>query len=121
MLVQAVNDTRDSLTDERDVEVDKQAEALVGEPKVGQKLLLVNRGDQFHGFDLHNDFVFDNEVGFEGKIDADIVVDSGDFLLSGRSESPPLEFMAKNCCVNRFEQSGSKRCVNFISRVDDLF
>jgi hypothetical protein len=40
-----IDDPRDSFLDERDVEVDQQAEALVSQPEIGEELFFVNRGE----------------------------------------------------------------------------
>ena len=40
-----INDARDSFLDERDVEVDQQAEALVSQPEIREELFFVNRGE----------------------------------------------------------------------------
>ena len=52
IVFQSVDDSRDAVFDQRHLEVDQQAKPLVGEPEIGEKLLLVDREKQLDGFDL---------------------------------------------------------------------
>ena len=60
IVFESVDNARDAVLDQRHLEVDEQAEALVGEPKIGQELLVVNRGEKLDGFDFDDDLVFDD-------------------------------------------------------------
>jgi hypothetical protein len=54
------------------------AEALVGQPQVGRKLLFVNRGQRFDRFYLHDHSVFNDQVGPETDFYPDVLVDHRD-------------------------------------------
>jgi hypothetical protein len=77
IVFEPVNNASDAVFDEGYLEVDEQAKALVGEPEIGQKLLLVDRGEQLDGFDFHDDLVFDDQIGPESGVDADILITTG--------------------------------------------
>ena len=72
---QPVHDSCDAVFNEHDVKVDQQAKPLVGEPKIGQKLLLVDREKQLDGFDFHDDFLFDHQISPESGVNADVLID----------------------------------------------
>jgi len=69
------------------------AKTFVSEPEIGEKLFLVNRGEQRHGFDFHDDLVFNDQVCPEAGVDADILIDHWDRLLAHRAESPAAQFI----------------------------
>jgi hypothetical protein len=66
---QSVDNTGDAVLDQRHVEIDEQAEAFVGHPEIGQKLLLEDWGYQLDGFDFNDDLVFDHQIGPESGVD----------------------------------------------------
>src|SRR5437588_11145692 len=63
-------------------EVDRQAKPLAGETEIRQKLLLVDRSDQLDGFDFDDNLIFDDQIGLESGIDADILIDHRNRLLA---------------------------------------
>jgi hypothetical protein len=69
VFVQAVDDTGNTVLDQRRVEVDQQAKTLVGQPQIGQKLFSGNRRQDFDRFDLDDHPVLDNQVGPEPGVD----------------------------------------------------
>ena len=58
LFFQSIDDTRYTVLDQRRVEVDQQPKPFVGEPQIGQKLLVVNRGENLDRFNL------DDHLGF---------------------------------------------------------
>ncbi len=73
---QPIDHPRDAVFDRRHVKVDEQAKTLVREPKISQKLLLVNRGNLLHRFDFYDNLVFHDQIGPESGVDADILINS---------------------------------------------
>ena len=65
IVFQPVDNARDSVFDQRHLEVDQPAKSLVGETEIGQKLLLVDRSDQLDGFDFEDSLIFDDQIGLE--------------------------------------------------------
>ena len=53
------------------LKVDEQAKPLVRQPQVGQKLLFVNRREDFDRFDLDNHPILDDQVRPEPGVDPD--------------------------------------------------
>jgi len=117
---QSVDDARDAVFDEGHLEVDEQPEALVGEPEIGQKLLLVDRSEKLDGFHFDNHLVFDDQVGPESGVDAETVVDYRNRLLPDNTEAPALQFVGQDCLLDGFQQARSQLGVNAKSRVHDL-
>jgi len=120
IVFQPVDDSRDTVFDQRHVEVDQQAKTLVGETEIGQKLLLVNRGKHLDGFDFDDDLVFDDQIGPESSIDTDVLLDYRNRLLAHRAETPAAQFIRQDGIVNRFQQARAKRRMNAESGIDDL-
>jgi hypothetical protein len=88
-----IDDAGNAIFDECHLEVDEQAQSLVGEPEIGQKLLPVNRSEDLDRFYFDNHLVFDDQIGPESGVDADILVDYWDRLLPNRPESPAIQFV----------------------------
>jgi hypothetical protein len=57
------------------LEADRQPKALVGEAKIGEKLLLVDREERLDGFDFDDDLVFDDQMGPEAGLDTNELID----------------------------------------------
>jgi hypothetical protein len=85
IVLEPVDDTRDAISDERHLEVDEQAQALVGKPEIGQMLLLVDWSDQLDGFDFDYNLIFDNQIGSESGVDTYILVYHRNWLLAHRA------------------------------------
>ncbi len=71
---ESVDDASDAVLDERHLEVYEQTEALVSEPEIGQKLLLVNRSKKLDGFHFYDHLVLDYQVSPESGVDANAVM-----------------------------------------------
>ncbi len=82
----------DAAFEERDIEVDQEARSEVGEFQVGEDLGCVNGEELVDGFEFHQDFIFDDEVGAETTIEGEVFVADGDFLLRGGGETSVGEF-----------------------------
>src|SRR5207248_6652479 len=98
IVYQSVHDSRDAVSNQRYVEVDQQAKPLVSEPEIGQKLLLVDWGEQLNGFDFHDDLFLDHQISPESGIDADILIGHRNRLLAHLPETPAAKFIA--ACFN---------------------
>lgn len=103
LFFQAINNARDAVFDQRHVKVDEQAQPLVREAEIGQKLLLVNRSENLDGFHFYDHFVLDDQVGPKSGVDADGRVDHWNRLLAHRAKTPAAQFIGQDRVVNRFE------------------
>jgi len=61
--------TEDSISKERDVEVDQKSQRITGEAEIGQELGFVDRRDPFHRFQLDDDRIIHNEIKAVALID----------------------------------------------------
>ena len=86
---ETIHNADDAVFDERHLEVDEQAQTLVGEPKVCQKLFLVNRGENLYRLHFDNHFVFNDQVGPKAGIDANTLIDDRNPLLARQVKPPP--------------------------------
>jgi len=68
IVFQPVDDSRDAVFIQRHLKVDQQAKSLVGEPEIGQEMLLVDRVEHLDGLDFHDDLVFDHQIGPESLL-----------------------------------------------------
>ena len=90
----------DALCQERDIEVDQQADPFVGQLEVGQKLSLVNRQQFLHGFQFQNDFVLHKEIDLVTAVQLQALVLDGKVDLPLKAQPPKPEFMAKALLVS---------------------
>ena len=60
-------------------------------------------GKNLDGLDLHDHFVFDDQIGPEPGVDADVLLDYRDRLLARGTESSPAEFIRQDSIVDRFQ------------------
>lgn len=117
---QPVDNADNSILNQGYMEVDQQAEALVGESQVGEKLLFMNWGKRFDGFDFHYHPVFDHQVSPEAGIEVDIFVDHRNRLLAYEAQPAAVQFKSQYRIVHGLQQTGSECAVNPESRVNDL-
>src|SRR5450755_2237240 len=120
IIIEAVDNTRDAIFDERHLKVDEQAQTLVGEAKIRQQLFLVNWSEKFDGFHFHDHLVLDNHVGPKSSIDADVFINYRNRLLAHCPEAPASQLKCQNRIINGFEEAGTQRGVNAIGGVDDF-
>jgi hypothetical protein len=120
IVFESVDHAGDAVFDQCRVKVDEQAKTLVSQPEIGEKLLLVDRGEHLDGFDFDDDPVFDDQVGTESGIYADLLIDHRNRLLTDRAEAPPAQFVRQDCIVNGLQQARAERGMNAESGVDDL-
>ena len=80
----------------RHLEADRQPKALVGEAKIGEKLLLVDREERLDGFDFDDDLVFDDQICAEAGVDTNLLIDRRNRLLAHRVEPRRPSSYAKN-------------------------
>jgi hypothetical protein len=92
IVFESIDDARDAVFDERHMEIDPQSQTLVGEPEIGQKLLLVDRGERLDGFDFDDDRVFDHQIGAESGVDADILIDYRNCSRTVRKPRRPISY-----------------------------
>ena len=120
IVVEAVDNTRDAIFDERHLKVDEQAQTLVSEAKVGKKLLLMNRSEKLDRLHFHDHLVLDNHVGPKSSIDADVFINYRNRLLAHCPEAPAPQLKCQDRIINGFEKAGTERGVNTIGGVDDF-
>src|SRR5580704_15018859 len=113
-------DAFDSVFEERDVEVDQQAEALAGQFEVGQKLCLENRDEVFDRFQFNENAILDEHVQAHVGVEANSFVDNRHGILCHKSETALAQFVAEANFVNRFGESWSERSMNFERCIDNL-
>ena len=74
LVLETVDQTCDPIANELSAEVDQQTEAHVSQSQIGQNLLLVDPLSLLDGLDLDDDLLLDHEVGFEGFVEADVII-----------------------------------------------
>ncbi len=95
------------------VEIHEQAEAATTEAEIGEDLGFVDFGEGVDGFDFENEGFVDDEIGFEGGIEADVAVDEGDGGLAFEGDSGVGEFAGEAGFIGGFEQAGAELAVDF--------
>ena len=103
LFFQAIDETRNAVLDQRRVEFDEQAKPLVGQAQIGQKLLAVNRREDFDRLDLDDHPILDNQVRAESGVDPDCPVDHWDWLLADRPEATLSKFLGEHRMLNRLQ------------------
>jgi hypothetical protein len=120
IFLESIDNASDPVFDQRHMEVDEQAEAFVGEPEIGEKLLLVYRSEQLDRFDFHDYFVFDNQISPKSSVKVDILIDHRNRLLTHSAETAPIQFIDRYGFVYGLEQAWAKLRVDAESSVHNL-
>ncbi len=81
----------------------------------------MNGSDCFDGLKLHDDFVYNHQIGTKPLSQFNRFIYNGDGQLPYYLEIPLFEFVCEYLFVYGFQQSRPKRRVNFIGRIHDNF
>ena len=92
-LVKVVYDSRYSVFDQLDSEVDQQSKTLVGKPQVGQEHLLMDPGHGFDGLQLDDNAVFDDQVRAKAQFQPDAIPFYGNRHLTFHMQAALLQLM----------------------------
>ena len=112
LFFQSIDDTGDAVLDQRSVEVDQQAKSLIGQPKIGQKLLFVHRRENLNRLDLDDQQILDDQVSSEPDVEPNRSVDHRNCLLADCSESTLSEFIGEHRVVwNPIQEMAGPRVV----------
>src|ERR1041385_175142 len=117
---QLVGDSGDAVFNQSHVEVDEESKTLVRQTEVGEQLLLVHWGELLDRFHLHQDLVFDDEIGTEACLDPCALIDHGDLGLPDHSQPTLLQFPGQGRDVDTFQQARPESGVNPKSGIYDL-
>jgi hypothetical protein len=74
----------------------------------------------FNGFHLDNHFVFDDQVGSEGRPQLDAFVNDRDGVLAVELETGLFDLVGEDFFVDGFQEAGAKRFVGADGRVEDI-
>ena len=118
--LRAVKDSGDAVLYQHDVEIHQEADLLVGQTKVGEKLLLVDRCDCLDGLDLDDDFIVDDQVGIETRLNGNSVVNDGDRVLTNEGQALLFQFARECRFVYRFPKPRPETGVYPECGIDDL-
>src|SRR5262249_15173124 len=110
-----VHDSFDALAHMRDVEVQKQANAMAAEFQVRDQLGSVERQQFFNRFDLDDDAVFDKEVDAVAGVERDAAVNDRQANLVLKVHTARLEFMTQTRAVRTFKKTSTECAVNLHS------
>src|SRR5689334_2986733 len=98
-------ETPNSVFDQRDVEVDQQAETAVGEFQVGQELRLVNGEQLLDGLQFHNDTSFNEQIEFQPGVDLNVVIPDRKQQLPLHLQSLPSELVNQTSFIDRLKKA----------------
>ena len=87
------------------MEFNGQVQALVGQSKIGEKLLFVNRRQHLGGVDLHDTLVCNDQIGPESCIRPNSLLHHWYDLLAGGAEPAPAELVRQHGVVDGSQQS----------------
>lgn len=65
----------------------------------------MNRSENLDRFHFYDHLVLDDQVSAESGVDADLVIDHWNRLLSCRAETSAMQFICQDSIVNGFEQT----------------
>jgi hypothetical protein len=115
----SVDDAGDAVAEVLGAEVDEQAEALVGEAEVGEKLLAMDGSKLLDGLEFDDDHVLDKEIGAEGDVEHHAIVDNGDRELTLDAQAAFAEFVFHETEIDGFEDPGAELDMELHRDVDD--
>ena len=113
------DDALEAVAKKGDVEVDQEAEAFVGQPKVGQELGLVDFRECIDCLEFNNDAIIHDEVQLVAGIQRSGAIHDGDGDFALERHAQFFEFDPHALVVDRFEQAGAKGPVYRDCRSDD--
>ena len=93
-------------------EVDQQADPLVGQLQICQKLGLVNRQQFLHGFQFQNDFVLHDEIDLITTVQLQTFVLDRQVHLPLKAQSPNAKLVAKALRVSRFQKTRAEMAMD---------
>jgi hypothetical protein len=103
----------DALCQERDIEVDQQADPFVGQLEVGQKLSLVNRQQFLHGFQFQSDFVLHEDIDLVTAVQLQAFVLDGKVDLPLEVQLPKSKLVAEAFLISRFQKTWAEEAMDF--------
>src|SRR5665213_1043111 len=92
----------DAVLDERDIEIDKKAQAMSGQLQVSECLSLKNRIHGLHRFDFDNHATFDEQVEAQVGVQFYAIIKNRNFQLPKNFETPATELVFQTGLIHRF-------------------
>src|SRR5437588_5747645 len=80
----------------------------------------MHRRNGLDRLDLHDHFVFHNQVRPESRLDPGAWINYGNNLLPDRAQAWLFQLVCQDRCVGRFQQAGSEAGMNAVGRLHDL-
>ena len=76
LLRQSVRDAFDSVPEMNFTKVNQQPQSIAGEAQLSENLFAMNRRELFHGLQLHDELVLNNQIGAKALFDLKFVPQS---------------------------------------------
>src|SRR3954470_8345678 len=101
--------------------IDQQTKAPIAQAKLCEHLLTMHPGEFFHRFQLHYDFILDQEAGPKALIENQLVVRNTNRHLPFNSKTLLSQFVRKGNLVYSFQESGSRLCMDLVCCIKNYF
>jgi len=93
-------------------EVDQKSEMAIQEPHVRQDLFCVDGAEGLDGFELDDDFVFDDQIGAKAFVEDNAIILDWNRNLTFDIQPHALQFAGKNDLVDSFQKARSEIPMN---------
>src|SRR6185437_8014123 len=103
-----IHNSLEAILQYTDVEVYKKPDVFTRNSKVRQELRIVDGSKLLQGFDLYNDFVFDQEIQAISAVQIHIPVYDTKWNLLFNDQTVGAQLKSKTCLVGRFQQAGTE-------------
>src|SRR5262249_6658527 len=91
------------------------------QPQLREHLFSVNLGERLHGFQLNDDFAFNQKIGAKSFVEDNFVVTDRNGNLTLNLKSLFSQFMSEGDFINAFEQARASSCVHSESGIENQF
>ena len=113
------NSSYDSLSQSRHVEIDEEANSLLGDFHVSEKLRLVNWENLLDRRQLQDYFVLKQSDRFDNRSQGQPLVDNGQCDLSFERQASQVKFITKTFLVRGLKEARSETTMNFDGSTND--
>lgn len=121
MLLFSSDDALDSIGESRNVEVDEEPLIDVEQPKIGEKLRLVDGYEVFDGLEFKNEPILHNHVEAMPTVKLEALVGDCDTPVGDKCQPGGGQFVAQAALIDGLQQAGPQVSVDLDGAPDHAF
>jgi hypothetical protein len=102
------------------MKVQQKSKPELEEPEMGQQLDLADGRHMLDGLQLHDDYLFDDEVHAVAAVQSAALIDERQWNLPAENNASQGEFVSQTGLVSRLQETRSQSSMDFDGGPDDL-